>query len=191
MGLPHSSRVNATTLAQPWKRPINRPTVDRRHELRRHFNFQGISPSDGSYGGFWGERMRINDDQTFSNPPPPPLQTGHYWASESEGKLYYVEDWYWASPTSKRLYLLEYNPTHRKWPVTTNTMTLVPMTKAWEEYWEVFLHWLQRKAKAPELVVQQAIQTCLLATQEVRARTNERERSRRRSPSQWSTEVNF
>ena len=112
--------------------------------------------------------MRINDNQAFSNPPPPLLQTGHYWASESDGKLYYVENWYWALPTSKRIYLLEYNPTYRKWPVTTNKMTLVPMTKTWEEYWEVFFHWLQKKAKAPELVVQQAIQTCLLATQEVR-----------------------
>ena len=74
MELPHSSRVNATTMAQPWKKPINRPTVDKRHELSRHFIFQGISQgsstSDGSYGGFWGERMRINDDHTFSNPPP-------------------------------------------------------------------------------------------------------------------------
>lgn len=190
MELPHISNTMTTPMPQPWKRPITRPTVFKRVELSRQFQFQGVSPSDGSYGGFWGERMRINDDQTFTNPPPPPLQTGHYWASECEGKLFYVEDWYWASTTSKRLYLLEYNPLQRTWPVTTNVITLVPLTKAWEEYWEVFLHWLQKKAKAPELVVQQAIQTCLLATQEVRARKNERERSRRRNQSTWSTEGN-
>ena len=69
-------------------------------------------------------------------------------------------------------------------------MTLVPLTKAWQEYWDVFLHWLQKKAKVPELVVQQAIQTSLLATQEVRSRKNERERSRRRNQSEWSTDGN-
>ena len=50
------------------------------------------------------------------------------------------------------------------------------MTKAWEEYWEVFLHLLQKKAKAPELVVQQAIQTCFLATHGG-SRTNQRTRA--------------
>lgn len=187
---PHSSNGNTTPSSQPWKRPITRPTVYKRVELSRQFQFQGVNPSDGSYGGHWGERLRINNDQTFSNPPPPLLRTGHYWASECEGKLYYVEDWHWASTTSKRLYLLEYNPIQRTWPVTTNVMTLVPLTKAWQEYWDVFLHWLQKKAQAPELVVQQAIQTCLLATQEVRSRKNERERSRRRNESEWSTDGN-